>query len=88
MKLVLITSLLLLAGCTSAEDRLESYEKQSDIEGKIYYINCQTLDDKKVKTYSLSYTEYRTSYGSRSGMWNFKTIKGIRVKSSLCHSEN
>ena len=88
MKLVSIISLVLLVGCMSAEDRLKAYEKYKAIEAKTYYITCQTLDDKKSKTYSLSYTEYKTSYGSRSGIWNFKTIDGISIKSSSCHSEN
>ena len=88
MKLLLIIFLSLFIGCSSAGDRLKAYEKRKDIEDKTYYITCQTLDDKTAKTYSVSYAEYNVAYGSRSGMWNFKTIKGKRIKSSLCHSEN
>ena len=88
MKLLLVIFLSLFVGCTSAEDRLKEYERRRDIEAKTYYITCQTLDEKIAKTYSVSYVEYSTAYGFRSGIWNFKTIEGKRIKSSLCHSEN
>lgn len=71
--------LVLFLGCTEGPDSVDS--------NNVYIISCKTPSG-EVKTYHISEGEHRYCYHWQSGIFDFKDLNGIQIKSSFCHVEN
>ena len=79
MRSVLLLVLFLFSGCNVGPDSVDS--------DNVYMIDCKTPTD-EVKTYYISEGEYRYCYHWQSGIFDFKDLNGIQIKSAFCHVKN
>ena len=76
MKFLLFCVLFL--GCTEGPNTIKS--------DNVYKVDCKTPIG-KVKTYYISEGEYKFCYHWQSGIFDFKDLTGMQIKSSFCHIE-
>jgi hypothetical protein len=79
MRFLLLCVLILFISCS-----VEPPEEF--VSDNIYRIDCKTPIG-EVKTYYISEGEYMYCYHWQSGIFDFKDLRGIQIKSSFCHVE-
>ena len=79
MRRVLLHVFFLCTSCSVGPDSVDS--------DNVYMIDCKTPTD-EVKTYYISEGEYRYCYHWQSGIFDFKDLNGIQIKSAFCHVKN
>ena len=79
MRFVLLLVIFLYTSCSVGPDSVDS--------DNVYIISCKTPSG-EVKTYYISEEEHRYCYHWQSGIFDFKDLNGIQIKSSFCHVED
>jgi hypothetical protein len=70
--------IVLFISCTEGPDSVES--------DNVYRVDCKTPIG-EVRTYYISEGEYKYCYHWQSGIFDFKNLDGVQIKSSFCHIE-
>jgi hypothetical protein len=78
MRVLLLFILVLFISCTEGPDSVES--------DNVYRVDCKTPIG-EVRTYYISEGEYKYCYHWQSGIFDFKNLDGVQIKSSFCHIE-
>ena len=79
MRVLVLFVFVLLVGCVEGPGSVES--------DNVYRVDCKTPIG-EVKTYYISEGEYKYCYHWQSGIFDFKDLRGIQIKSSFCHVED
>ena len=79
MRILLLIALILNVSCTVGPDSVDS--------DNVYMIDCKTPTDEAI-TYYISEGEHKYCYHWQSGIFDFKDLNGIQIKSSFCHVED
>lgn len=79
MRFLFLFTLFLIVSCAEGPDHNSS--------DNVYSIDCKTpVGD--VITYYISEGEHRHCFHWQSGIFDFKDLNGIQIKSAFCHVEN
>ena len=81
MKFIVLFVLFILQ--SSCIDFIGEY---NEIHNKVNIVTCKHPDGRLI-TYNISNSEANYPHNMKGGLWKFKTLKGKKVISSLCHLE-